>query len=188
MKDIKAILAEVELDDSAKESIIKAVGENYRTVEEVEKKTKRIADLEEQNQTLTDQVAAIEGDGEELEKLRRQVADYTEAEKKRKADEKEAQKRADFKAVFDASLDGKEFANEIVMQSVFEKAYEQCSAKTGLNASEVIEEITKDAEGIWKNPQQTANKLPDPAQVSTENANEKAAKRTIAQFMFPSKE
>lgn len=184
MKDIKAILAEVELEDSVRESIIKAVNENYKTVEEMDKKLKRIADLEDQNKALTDQVGNLEGDGEELEKLRKQVQDFTEAEEQRKADEAEKEKRQSFATVFDAALGEREFSNDIMRNAIFDKAYEKCSAETGLDAKKVIEELTKDADGIWKNPQQETNKMPNPAYISKKKTSSDNAKKTFADMLF----
>lgn len=184
MKDIKAILANIEIEDDAKLSIIKAVNENYRSIEEMNKKAKRIEELEQHNATLTEQVGNLEGDGEELEKLREQVKAYADADEKRKADEQEQAKRDSFRTVFDAALGEREFANSIVRDSIFNQAYEKCSATAGLNAKDVIDEIAKDADGVWKNPQHDVKRMPDPANISTQkNQSEETAKREIANFL-----
>lgn len=189
MKDIKAILSGFELSDEDREAIIKEVGENYRSIVEVTKKADRIKELEEQNNALTEQVGNLEGDGEEVEKLRQQVADFEAAEKERKAEAEETEKRNQFRTVFDAAIGDREFANDIIRDSIFNKAYATCSATTGLDAKHVIDEMTKDADGIWKNPQQEAHKMPDPAQISTKKATgEDAAKKQIADFLFRPKE
>lgn len=189
MKDIKAILEKITLDDEAREEIIRAVNENYRTKEEVEKKARRITELEEQNQALTEQVGNLEGDGEELEKLRKQVQEFNAAEEQRKADEIENTKRASFRTVFDAAIGEKEFANDIIRDSVFEKAYSKCNEQAGLDAKDVIDQITKDTDGIWKNPQHDVKKMPGQEQISSKkNTGEDAAKREIANFLFPKKE
>lgn len=185
MKDIKAILAGFELSDDDRNSIIAEVGENYRSIVEVEKKSNRIKELEEQNQTLTEQVGNLEGDGEELEKLRQQIQDFQDAEEARKAEAEEQEKRGQFKTVFDAAVGEREFANDVIREAIFDKAYVKCSATTGLDAKKVIEDMTKDADGIWKNPQQEVKKMPNPADVSNaKNTNEDAAKKDIAKFLF----
>lgn len=189
MKDIKAILSAFELSDDDREAIIKEVGENYRSIVEVGKKSDRIKELEEQNEALTEKVGNLEGDGKEVEELRKQVADFEAAEKQRKADKEEAAKRDQFRAVFDAAVGEKEFANDIIRDSIFDRAYAKCTETTGLDAKQVIEEMTKDADGIWKNPQQEAKKMPNPADVSNaKTTNEDAAKKDIAKFLFGGKE
>lgn len=189
MKDIKEILRDIELSDEDRQTIISEVGENYRTINEVNGKVDRIKELEEQNQALTEQVGNLEGDGEEVEKLRQQVRDFEAAEEKRKAEAEEAEKRSQFRTVFDAAIGEREFANDLIRDSVFNKAYATCSATAGLDAKRVIEDMTKDADGIWKNPQQEAKKMPNPADVSNaKTTNEDAAKKDIAKFLFGGKE
>lgn len=184
MKDIKVILEAFELDDDMRESIIKEVNANYRTINEVNSKAQRISELEEQNRALTDQVGKLEGDGEELEKLRKQVQDFTDAEEQRKADEAESAKRASFRTVFDAAVGDKEFANDIVRDSIFDKVYAKCNEQVGLNAAEVIDELTKNANGIWKNPQTDIHKMPNPNDISNNKDHaKKSAERTILDFM-----
>lgn len=184
MKDIKAILADFELGDEAKESIIKAVNENYRTIEEMEKKANRIKELEEQNQALTEQVGNLEGDAEDIEKLREQVKTFEAAESKRKAEADEAAKREQFRAVFDAAVGDREFSNDIIRDSIFDKAYARCTETTGLDAKQVIDDMTKDAEGVWKNPQQDVRKMPNPSDISNKKPSTDDAKKTFADMLF----
>ena len=185
VKDIKAILDAFELTDEQRETIIREVTENYRTIAEVDRKAQRITELEEQNKALTEQVGNLEGEGEELEKLQAKVREFTEAEERRKSDEAEKAKRDTFKIVFDAALDGKEFANEIVRDSVFEKAFARCNEQTGMDAKAAISEFTKDVDGIWRNPQQDAKKMPGQGELSGNQDHEaKDAKQAIKDFMF----
>ena len=185
MKDIKAILEGFTLTDDERESIIKEVGENYRSIVEVTKKNQRIEELETQNQALTEQVSNLEGDGEELENLRKQISEFKAAEEQREADELEEAKRESFKGLFDAAVGEKEFANEIIRDSIFEKAYRKCSDTVGYDPKEAIEELTKDTDGIWKNPQNDVRKMPNPNDISTNKDHAtKSDEKTIASFMF----
>lgn len=186
MKDIKAILSAFELSDDDREAIIKEVGENYRSIVEVDKKANRIKELEEQNAALTEQVGNLEGDGEEVEKLREQVKTFEAAEAQRKAEAEEAAKRDQFRAVFDAAVGEREFSNDIIRDSIFDKAYARCTETTGLDAKQVIEEMTKDAEGVWKNPQQDVRKMPDPAAISNKKPSDDAVKKSFAAQLFGS--
>lgn len=186
MKDIKAILSEhgEALTDEARQAIISAVGENYRSVEEMTKKADRIKTLEEQNESLTEQVGKLEGDGEELEALRKQVEDFKAAEKTRKDAEKEQTKRNDFRTVFDAAVGENEFANDLIRETVFEKVYAQCSAKTGADAKSILDDTVRDMDGVFKNPQQDPRKMPSPDDISKKKPSEDEAKKSFAEMLF----
>lgn len=186
MKDIKAILSEhgEALSDEARQAIISAVGENYRSVAEMNSKAERIKALEEQNESLTEQVGKLEGDGEELDKLRDQVKKFEDAEKERKDAEEEQAKRNDFRTVFDAAVGENEFANDLIRETVFEKAYAKCTETTGLDAKAVIDEMTKDADGVWKNPQHDPAKMPSPDDISKKKPSEDDAKKSFADMLF----
>lgn len=186
MKDIKTIIAEhgADLTEEQREAIISAVGENYRTIDEVEKKAARIKALEEQNAALTEQVGNLEGDGEELETLRKQVEKFQADEEARKATESEQAKRDAFRATFEQALGSKEFANDIVRDSVFEQVYQRCSDDTGTGAKEALEAITKDAYGIWKNPQNDPAKMPTADQFNKRTESTDNAMRSFADALF----
>lgn len=185
MKDIKAILAGFNLDDEVCEAIIREVGENYRSIVEVTKKTQRIEELETQNKALTEQVNNLEGEGEELENLRKQVSDFEAAEEKRKADEQEAAQRKSFEVLFNEALGDKEFTNDMTRDAIFEKAFKKCNETVGYKPEDAIEELTKDTDGIWKNPQNDVAKMPGQNDLSNNQDREvKDAKQTIKDFMF----
>lgn len=185
MKDIRAILEGFQLTDEERETIVREVGENYRSIVEVTKKAQRIEELEQQNKALTEQVGNLEGDGEELQSLREKVDAFARAEEKRRADELEAEKRESFRALFDNALGDREFANEMIRDSVFAKAYEKCSDATGYDAGKAIEELTENKDGIWKNPQRAAEKMPNQNDISSnKEREEKSDAKAIAHFMF----
>lgn len=185
MKDIKAILAGFNLTDEERETIIREVGENYRSVVEMTKKAQRIEELEGQNKALTEQVSNLEGEGEELEKLREQVNQFAEAEERRRANEEEASKRETFKARFNAAVGDREFTNDLIRDSIFEKTYAKCSGTIGYDPKEAIEELTKNTDGIWKNPQQDPNKMPSQNDLANNQDHEaKNDRAAIKSFMF----
>lgn len=187
MKDIKAILKEhgEALSDEQRDAIISAVGENYRTIEEVEKKAERIKTLEEQNQALTEQVGKLEGDGEELENLREKVKAFQQAEETRKAEQDEQQKRDSFRVLFDKAVGENEFTNDLIKETIFEKAYNECKDNAAINASDALKKFTQDKDGIFKNPQQDPAKMPTAEQVSSKNVDKgkTAAEKSILDFM-----
>lgn len=185
MRDIKAILSGFTLDDDTREAIIREVGENYRSVVEVTKKAQRIEELEQQNEALTEQVNNLEGDGEELEKLRKQISDFEAAEEKRKADETEAAKRDSFRKAFDNAVGDRSFTNDVIREAIFEKAYKECGDDVAAGVNEALERLTKDTDGIWTNPQRDAKRMPSQHEISGNQDHEvKDAKKTISDFMF----
>lgn len=187
MKDIKAILEGIEIEDEAKSRIIEEVNANYRTIKEMDGKKERIAELEKANEELSGQIKALEGDGEEIESLKVKIAEFEQAEKDRKAKEQEAQRRTEFEAVFNAAVGDKEFSNDLIRETVFNKVYAACSATTGASAETVLAETVKDMDGVWKNPQHDVNKMPNQQDVSsghkTDPAKDKDAK-TLTDFLL----
>ena len=185
MKNIQAILEGYELTDEQRSKIAAEVDENYRSIEEIEKRRARIVELEEQNAALTEQIGSLQGDSEEVEVLRKQVQDFETQETERKQREEEAQKRDSFRVLFDAAVGSNEFANDLMRDTVFEKVYAQCQSDTGKGAKEALDAVTKDVDGVWKNPQNDVHKMPEQSQLATKKeTGEAAAKETIKQFMF----
>lgn len=187
MKNIEAIISEhaAELPEEAKEAIAKEVKANYKTVVEWTKKTDRIATLEQQLTELSEQAKKVEGDGEELKRLQEEIRKRDEAEEKRLADEKKASDMAAFRERFEQALEGRKFANGIVEESVFRKAWEKCSEAAGTDAKAVIEELTKDADGIWVNPQRDPKMMPNPNDITKTKSDEQANRSFLAALFGP---
>lgn len=187
MKDIKAIIEEhaSDLSEEAKAAILKDVRANYKTVAEYAKKVDRISELEEQAAEVSEKASRLEGDSRELEELRAQLKAREDAEAARKAEEAAAAKREQFKAAFDEALAGREFANPIVAETVFARAYDACSAEAGKSAGSAIDELVKDMDGVWVNPQRDPKMMPTLEQVSSAKASgEDNAKKTFASMLF----
>lgn len=185
MRNIEQILAEVEgLTDEQKSEITKGVTENYRSIEEVTKKTDRITELEGKVTEYEESIGKLEGDNQELEALKAKVTEYEEAETKRKAEAEEAEKLATFTKQFDDAVKnrdvGNQFANDMMRDSVLTKVRALCAQDEAKGISEAIEEVTKDVPGIWKNPQQPAHKMPN-GTANTDTSEED--KRIMANFL-----
>lgn len=165
MRNIEQILSEVEgLTDEQKSEIAKGVTENYRSIEEVTKKTDRIAELEGKVTEYEESIGKLEGDNQELEALKAKVTEYEQAETKRNEEEAEQKKLAEFSNRFDEAVKnrkvGNQFANEMMRDSVLTKVRALCADNEGKGIEEAIEEVTKDVSGVWKNPQQPVHKMP----------------------------
>lgn len=166
MKDIRSILNDYEIPEEVREAIAKEVRANYKTIADWQKKADRIAELEEANASLTEKVTALKDGSEEADALRKQVADYQAAEAKRAADAAEADRRESFRKSFEEALGERKFANGIVEKAVFDAAYADCTANAGRSAKDAIDAATKDAEGVWVNPQRDPAKMPTQSIIS----------------------
>lgn len=121
------------------------------TVSNIEKK------LEEANNQVSDlskQVKDLEGSGEDIEKLKTKVAEYEQAEKDRIETEKKAN---DDKTLTDAILETikeKEFVNDRTKNSIISEIKESLAdpENKGKGVSDIFESLTKDQDGIFKNP------------------------------------
>lgn len=173
MKNIDQIMTDLAIDLGDKaEDFKKAIGENYKTVAELENKTNRIAALEnelsEAKKTLEGIQQAGANDADALKAAQEQIAAYQRAEDERKAKEDEATARGEFSTKFNEALGDKKFANSLVAKTIEDKAYETAKANPAMNLADIISGIAGDEQGIWKNPQQSVAKMPAQSGVGTD--------------------
>lgn len=187
MQDIKAILAKHadELSDETKEVISKAVLQNYRTIDEVEKKTERIKELEGTNKELTEKVGELEGDSDKITELQAVVDEFKAKEKQRKEADEENQRRETFRESFDKSLGERKFINDLMRDTVFDKVYKLCGEDSSIGVKEAIENVTKDVDGVWANPQQDPRKMPGTG-IEKKTPEPSASKKIFAKQLFGS--
>lgn len=190
MRNIEQILSGIEgITDEQAKAIKEGVAENYRSKAEVDSKAKRISDLEGEIETYKESIAKLEGGNDEVEALRKQVADYEAAESKRKEEEDEAKRASDFSKAFDDAVaarkegTGTAFANGFVRESIMAKVRAKCEGDVTTSIGDAIEAVTKDVDGVWANPHK-----PDPAKMPTDIGASKdvkleAAKKSIRHFM-----
>lgn len=185
MKDIVAILEEYAADmpEETRKAIAGEVIKNYRTIDEVTKKAERIKELEADKGALEKQVTELAASGDEVDELKATVAQYQEKEEQRKAEAAKAAAREAFRAQFDAAVGDKKFANDLMRETVFDKAYVLCGETSGLGASDALEQVVKDVDGVWLNPQNDVNRMP-----SGDLKNDKKAtnKKEFAKKLFGS--
>lgn len=162
MQNIEEILAAAGIDGEVAAGIAKSVGENYRTIAEVEQKAKKVdslaAKLKETEDALT--AAKEAAASEDVEGLKKKLAEYEEAAKAKAAKEAEDAKRAAFSDTFEKALGERKFANKLVADTVKEKAYQTASANPDMKIGDIVDGIVGDGAGIWENPQQAPHKMP----------------------------
>lgn len=172
------------ITDEQRQSIVDAVNENYRTKPEVEKKAERIATLEKELASRDEKIAALEGDSAEIADLRKQVEEFQAASAAAAKVAAEAAEKAAFDKRFDTAVEklGRKFASSFTRDGVLSKVREACAADATLEVSDAIEAATKDAYGVWENPQEPVHKMP--GTVDTSAGSEEAVKKAFAKSLF----
>lgn len=172
VKNIRDILSEVgiEVDADKLAEVERAVLANYRTKAEVDAKTAKVAELEQQ---LADANAAIEtakgtdtANAAEVERMREQLTAYEQADAERKAKADEQAARSEFDGKLADAIGDKRFANAIVQSAVTDKAFAMSQANPAMSVNDVLAAVVGDSDGVWSNPQQDVKKMPSGAKAS----------------------
>ena len=111
--------------------------------------------------TAKDTIATLEANKGDTEALQAELDKYKQADEARQKAEQEAAAQKALEERFDAVVSGKEFANNLVRNGTlaeFSRALND-PANTGKGDKELFDALTKDAAGIWKNPQQEPVKI-----------------------------
>lgn len=114
--------------------------------------------LEEKDQTI----ANLEKASGDAEKVQAELDKYKQAEAERKKAEREAQADQILTAAAEQALEGKEFINDYTRAHFVAELKKAIAdpANKGKSPSKLFEAMTKDADGIFKNPQQEPLKIP----------------------------
>lgn len=115
-------------------------------------KAKEAADTLKQ---LQDSMGDVDG-------MKAKLEEYQKADEARQKAEQEAAAQKALEDRFDAVVNGKEFANNLVRNGTLAEFSRALSdpANTGKGDKELFDALTKDAAGIWKNPQQEKVEVP----------------------------
>lgn len=159
-EEVKGILKDI--SDEQLESILdlnsrdigKAKGKTENQNKELEQLKKELA---EKDQTIAN-LEKAKGDTEAIQK---ELDRYKQEEADRKKAEKEAQMDAILTQTAEAALDGKEFVNDFTRAHFVAELKKSLSdpANKGKKASELFDAMTKDVDGVFKNPQQEPMKI-----------------------------
>jgi tetratricopeptide (TPR) repeat protein len=173
MKNIHTLLSEigVTVPDDKKADFDKAVTENYKTVADYDKQAGKLQkaqdDLESANDKigeLSEAVKGTEGAEQTIKDLQKKLGDYEEAEKTRKSEEEAAEADAQLTATIEEyygsdSMKDKKFVNEFTRKSITDtlKAEMNKPENKGKGVSDLFSALTKEQDGIFKNPQDPIN-------------------------------
>lgn len=114
--------------------------------------------LVEKDQTI----ANLEKASGDAEKVQAELDKYKQAESERKKAEREAQADQILTAAAEQALEGKEFINDYTRAHFVAELKKAIAApeNKGKSPAKLFEAMTKDADGIFKNPQQEPLKIP----------------------------
>lgn len=115
-------------------------------------------DLAERDTTI----ANLEKASGDAEATRKELERYKQEEADRKKAEKEAETDRILTEAAEQALDGKEFVNDFTRNHFVAELKKAIAdpANKGKRAVKLFEEMTKDLDGIFKNPQQEPLKIP----------------------------
>lgn len=157
MKDIFEILKDngIEVEEAHHADIRKAVAENYKTVNEHNKKVEKLTEqVNTANDTITDLKGKLEEAGKvDVKALQDKIKTYEDADKKRKDDEAAASELKALKDRFSPLKGDKTFLNEGTERWIFGEFKNALALdeNKGKSDSEIYEAIIKD-KNIYESP------------------------------------
>lgn len=122
---------------------------------DIKKERDKAKEAAETIKQLQDSMGDVDG-------MKAKLEEYQKADEARQKAEQEAAAQKALEDRFNAVVDGKEFANSLVRNGTlaeFSRALND-PANTGKGDKELFDALTKDAAGIWKNPQKETVKVP----------------------------
>lgn len=164
MKDIFELLKGlgIEIEADKKDAFNKEFTNNYKTIAEFEKQSAKLKTTEESLTTLKTEKTELEktindykGTDEDVKQLKDKVAQYEQAEKDRLEKIKQEKDEQVLTTTILENIKDKEFVNDFTKNAIINdiKTKLKDDNYKGKGVKEIFEEITKDSDGILKNPQ-----------------------------------
>lgn len=137
-------------------------GGEYVAKGKFEDQQRKIGELEKQISEKDTTIANMEKANGNIEAIQKELDGYKEAEATRKKAEREAQADQILTAAAEQALEGKEFINDYTRAHFVAELKKAIAdpANKGKSPAKLFEAMTKDADGIFKNPQQEPLKIP----------------------------
>lgn len=153
----------IEVPEEKKAEFDKAFLENYKTVNDYNKQKTKLDTLNENLKNANDKISELgetlksyEGTDKTITDLKAQVADFEQKEQDRINAEKLEKEDAELTAKIRNEIGEVEFVNQYTEESIFNSIKKGLKEDTTKGAKQIFDELTKDKEGIFKNPQQVA--------------------------------
>ena len=127
-----------------------------------EKNEDKIKELQQQIKDKDSVISKLEETTGDAEKIREELNRYKKAEEDRIAAEKAAEEDRILTEAVTTAIGNKEFVNEMTKNAYIAEVKKALVYPTnkGKGAAEIFEAMTKDVEGIFKNPQQQKISIP----------------------------
>lgn len=166
MKDIYAILTGIgiEVPEEHKATLDKEWKENYRTIAEYEKATKKRDELQTSLDTALGNLKAF--DGVNLDEYKNQIANLTKDLEDEKAARIADEAKHQLESTVETFMGGKQFVNDLTAESIRGKLMAELDKDTakGRSIDDIFKTIVSDKDG-----NQIPNILVDPGQQAAEN-------------------
>lgn len=150
----------ITLEGDALSAFKKDLFADYKSEGEVKVLRDKITTLEIDKKTLSEErdsykAVADAFDGEDaasIKELKEKYEALDKAAKEREEQETEKQKYEAFVSQFDSALGDKKFANPLIREQVIAETMKARETNAALGISDLIEQVTKDQNGIFENP------------------------------------
>ena len=147
------------------EIISKIQAESGKDIQkEKDKYLKLEEDIKEKVETiesLNAKINELDGNDVKVQELNKQIEEYQAKENERIANEEKAKKDAEMSSRFEKVIGEKKFLNDIVKEALMNKFKTNLEDENNKSKSdvEIYEELTKDVEGIYENPNKPIDNL-----------------------------
>lgn len=156
--------ADLEALGLEKETIDKIMALHGADIEAKKKEYNSLNDkLTEANNQLNEaqeKLKDVDSKDETINTLQKQMEDYIKAENERKAKEEADRKDRELTEKITALFEGKEFTSDYVRNGLIADIKGQHAQDSTVGLKEIFENLTKDKEGIFKNPQHEKLNIP----------------------------
>lgn len=121
-----------------------------------------ITNLKEQIKEKDETISSLEAANGDSQKLQEELEKYKKAEKDRQEAEKAAEEDRILTEAITAAIGEKEFVNDMTKNGYISEVKKALKdpANKGKGAAELFESMTKDVEGIFKNPNKEKVQIP----------------------------
>lgn len=159
MKNITELLTEigVEVPEDKREAFEKAFDANYKPLSDYQKQKDKLDAANQSIKELNETIKGYEGTDETIKTLQGKVEAYEKAEADRVQAEKDRKADEEMNARITETIGDVEFINEFTKNSIYQAIKDGVKADSTKGVKSIFEELTKDKEGIFKNPQDPIN-------------------------------
>lgn len=160
-EEVKAIFP-----DATEEQVSAFLDKNSKDIGkakgDADKYKKEIESLKEQVKEKETTISELEKAGGDAKKVAEELEKYKQAEADRQAAEKAAKEKAAKTERFKTAKGEREFSSQFAESGVMNAFFEALSNpdNTGKGDAEIFDSLTKDIDGIFKNPQQQKINIP----------------------------